>query len=198
MSFEKTKSVLTNKHTSIHTSRRALQCNFEPILVYGCDAWIISKQLQKNLEVIEMWFLQRMLRISWTTAKSKETVFREVDTRSLKNRIRKRQATFFGHVMRKEELPYLVSHGVIEGKHTRRKEREKWMDGLNIERVTCTRSEEVSRCLECHDHLRLCAVHLIDFFFMLILVNLYSFLFEYSHKELKFSASLYLTVYHFF
>ena len=36
-----------------------------------------------------MWFSQRMLRISWTTKKLNETMFREADTpRSLISRIR--------------------------------------------------------------------------------------------------------------
>ena len=49
-----------------------------------------------------MWFLQRMLKISWTV---KETVLQVADTtRSLINKIHNRQATFFGHVMRREKL----------------------------------------------------------------------------------------------
>ena len=54
-----------------------------------------------------MWFLQRMLKISWTV---KETVLQVADTtRSLINKIHNRQATFFGHVMRREKLQHLVT-----------------------------------------------------------------------------------------
>ena len=70
---QRMKSILTNKYISIHTRRifiytrrRALECYIEPILMYGCEGWTISKQLQKKLETAEMWFLRRMLRISWT------------------------------------------------------------------------------------------------------------------------------------
>ena len=71
-----------------------------------------------------------MLRISWTTKKSNATELREADTtRSLINRIRKRQATFFGHVMRREKLEHLVKTGMIEGKRSRGKQREKMLDG---------------------------------------------------------------------
>ena len=37
-------------------------------------------------------------------------------TRSLINKICKCQATFFGHVMRREKLKHLVTTGMIEGK----------------------------------------------------------------------------------
>ncbi|GFO26229.1 nitrilase homolog 1-like [Plakobranchus ocellatus] len=59
--FQKMKTVLTNKNISIRTRRRALECYIEPILMYGCEAWTISKQTQKKLEATEMWFLRRML-----------------------------------------------------------------------------------------------------------------------------------------
>ncbi|GFO19052.1 hypothetical protein PoB_004555700 [Plakobranchus ocellatus] len=45
-----------------------------------------------------------MLRISWTAKKTIDTVLEEAQTtRLLISKIRKRQATFFGHVMRREE-----------------------------------------------------------------------------------------------
>ncbi|GFN90560.1 endonuclease-reverse transcriptase [Plakobranchus ocellatus] len=34
----KMKTILTNKHISIETRKRALQCYIEPVLVYGCEA----------------------------------------------------------------------------------------------------------------------------------------------------------------
>ncbi|GFO25314.1 hypothetical protein PoB_005181900 [Plakobranchus ocellatus] len=44
--------------------------------------------------------------------------------------IRKRQATFLGHVMRREKLEHLVTTGKFEGKRSRGRQREKIMDGL--------------------------------------------------------------------
>ena len=50
------------------------------------------KMVQKKLEATEIWFLQGMLRISWTAKKLSETVLRENETtRSHKIRICKRQ-----------------------------------------------------------------------------------------------------------
>ena len=46
-----------------------------------------------------------------------ETELREADTtRSLIIRTRKRQATFFGHEMRREKLEHLLTTKMIEGK----------------------------------------------------------------------------------
>ena len=50
-----------------------------------------------------MWFLRRMMKISWMAKKSNDTVLKEAHTsRALVNKIQTRQTTFFGHVMRRE------------------------------------------------------------------------------------------------
>ncbi|GFN88761.1 UDP-glucuronosyltransferase 2a1-like [Plakobranchus ocellatus] len=99
--------------------------------MYGCEAWTISKQIQNKLEATEMWFLRRMLRIPWTAKKTNERVLNEANKRrSLIRIIRKRQATFLGHVMRRGKLEHLVTTGKFEGKRSRGRQREKIMDGL--------------------------------------------------------------------
>ncbi|GFO40923.1 calpain-9 [Plakobranchus ocellatus] len=57
-----------------------------------------------------MWFLRRMLRIPWTAKKTNERVLNEANKRrSLVRTIRKRQATFLGHVMRRGKLEHLAT-----------------------------------------------------------------------------------------
>ncbi|GFO14411.1 LOW QUALITY PROTEIN: hypothetical protein PoB_004091600 [Plakobranchus ocellatus] len=127
INFQKMKTILTNKHIYIETTKRALQCYIEPVLMYGCEAWTISKQIQDKLETTEMWFLRRMLRIPWIAKKTNERVLNEANKRrSLVRTIRKRQATFLGHVMRTEKLEHLVT----TGKRSRGRQREKITDGL--------------------------------------------------------------------
>ncbi|GFN79189.1 endonuclease-reverse transcriptase [Plakobranchus ocellatus] len=43
INFQKMKTILTNKHNSIETRKRAFQCYIEPLLMYGCEAWTISQ-----------------------------------------------------------------------------------------------------------------------------------------------------------
>ena len=35
-------------------------------LLYGCAAWTTKKDLRRNLDVTEMWFIRQMLKIPWT------------------------------------------------------------------------------------------------------------------------------------
>ena len=111
------KSVLTNKNMSMATRQRVLQCYVEPILMYGCETWTITKPIQKKIEAVEMWFWRRMLKIPWTAKKTNVEVMEEAGpTRSLVNRIRKQQAMFVGHILRRKGLEHLVITGRMEGR----------------------------------------------------------------------------------
>ena len=114
------KSILTNKNMSMVTRQRVLQCYVEPILLYGCETWTITRPIQKKIEAMEMWFWRRMLKIPWTAKRTNVEVMEEAGlTRSLVNRIRKQQATFDGHILRRKGLEHLVIIGKMEGRRGR-------------------------------------------------------------------------------
>ncbi|GFR98808.1 eukaryotic translation initiation factor 3 subunit F [Elysia marginata] len=78
-----------------------------------------------------MWFFRRMLRVPWTARKTNEEVLKDTETTmSLMNRIRRSQAKFVGHIMRREGLENLITTGRMEGKKSRGIQREKMLDGM--------------------------------------------------------------------
>jgi len=80
---------------------------------------------------MEVWFLRRMLKISWTEKKRNEEVFKEAEVhRTLMKRIRQRQLAFLGHVLRKHGLENLVVTGRIYGRKARGRQRLKYVDSL--------------------------------------------------------------------
>ncbi|GFR98662.1 RNA-directed DNA polymerase from mobile element jockey [Elysia marginata] len=158
--FKRMKNILTNPHMSIETRKRVLECYIEPMLMYGCETWIISKQTRGRLEAKEMWFLRRMTRIpriarkKKTNQKTNDAVLSETNIkRALINKIRKRQVTFFGHIMRRERQEHLVTTGMFMGRHGRGRLREKATDrlaswlgvGSTVETIKTTRERGVWR-----------------------------------------------------
>ena len=116
-------------------------------MLYGSETWTISKIMQKRLEAAEMWFLRRMMKISWTERKTNEQVLHMMSTRrNLMNIIRKRQLEFFGHIMRKNGLENLVVTGRVEGSRARGRQRLKFLDGL----VECAKK----LVIDCNDMIR--------------------------------------------
>ncbi|GFR77493.1 endonuclease-reverse transcriptase [Elysia marginata] len=115
--------------------------------MYGCEAWTITKEIHKKIEAAEMWFFRRMLRVPWTARKMNKEVLKETETtRSFMNRIRRRQAKFVAHIMRREglDLENLVTTGRMEGKKSRGRQREKMLDGMTSWMVTKTMTDALS------------------------------------------------------
>ena len=61
--------------------RRVLDCYILPVVMYGCEAWTISKEIENQSRATEMWFLSRMLRISYVDKARNEEVLEKAGTR---------------------------------------------------------------------------------------------------------------------
>ena len=126
--FYKLGNILRNISITMKTRSRVLHCYINPILMYGCKTWTLSKTTEKLLESCEMWLLRRMLRIPWTSHTTNEEVLKKAGTeRSLLRNIRSRQGKFLGHAMRKEGLEQLSLTGKIQGKRAKGRQRTTFM-----------------------------------------------------------------------
>ena len=133
--FNEMKCLLKNRNLSLLSRKRMVKTYVWAVLLYGCETWTISRNMEKRLEAAEMWMWRRVLNVSWTERVRNERILERMDTeRELLKTIRKRQLQFLGHVMRMEGLESLSLTGRIEGVRARGRQREKYMDG--IRRVT--------------------------------------------------------------
>ena len=124
--------IFRNHDISMKTKFRALKAYVWSVLLYGCEYWTLTEDLKKKLEAAEMWFIRRMLRISWTERKSNDAVLDDAGIkRSLIKTIRKRQLQFLGHLNRNKSLEHLVLTGKIEGKRSPGRQRTKYLNSLN-------------------------------------------------------------------
>ena len=99
------KHIFTNRNISFKTKMNTLKAYVWSILLYGCECWTLTKDLEKRLEATELWFIRRILKISWTEKKSNEEVMRMAGyERALLRKIRERQLQFFGHINRTNGL----------------------------------------------------------------------------------------------
>ena len=74
---------------------RVLKTYVWSTLTYGCECWTIISDIEKKIEAAEMWFIRRMLRISWAEKKTNVNVLREGNVqRSLLKTIRKANGIF--------------------------------------------------------------------------------------------------------
>ena len=119
------KKVFCGRNISMPVRLRLLKCYIWSTMLYGCETWTLSKGMMKNLEAAEHWFLRRMLRIPWTDKISTCEVFRRAGVgKGLMQDMIRRQMTFLGYVIRKDELEKVVLTGYVEGTRDRGKQRE--------------------------------------------------------------------------
>ena len=98
--------------------------------------WTLRAADQKYLESFEMWCWRRMEKISWTDhVRNKEVLLRVNEQRNILHEIRKRKASWIGHILRRNCLLKQVIEGKIKGEMevTRRRwrRRKKLLDDLN-------------------------------------------------------------------
>ena len=122
--FRSLGQVLKNKQISLSTKKRVLKC-------CGCEGWNISQAMQERLEATEIWFLKRMLNISWMDRTTNEAILKKANKRrALMTVITTRHLRFSGHVNRKETIEYLAMMGKIEGKPARGRQRMTLMSNV--------------------------------------------------------------------
>ena len=74
VTFKKFSSIMINRIIKIDTKFRILKTYVWSVILYGCECWTITNNIRKKLEATEMWFLRRILKISWLEKKSNQEV----------------------------------------------------------------------------------------------------------------------------
>ena len=78
-----------------------------------------------------MWFLRRMLKVSWTDRISNERVLTVANVKQkMLETIKNRKMTFLGHVMRRKGVENLSLTGKMEGKRARGRQRMTYLSNI--------------------------------------------------------------------
>lgn len=125
------RSIFTNRNISLKSKIRILKAYVWSVLLYGSECWTLNRAQTSKLEAAEMWFLRRILKISWTERITNEEVLRRAKIkRSLIPTIREKQMKFFGHIFRKQSIEHLILTGKISGKKGRGRQRLMYLESL--------------------------------------------------------------------
>ena len=58
-------SMLKSRNITLLTKVRIVKAMFFPIIMYGCESWIINKAEHRIIDAFELWCYRRLLRIPW-------------------------------------------------------------------------------------------------------------------------------------
>ena len=69
--------ILRNKKMSFRIRFCLLKCYVWSVFLYGCESWTMTNETINKVNALELWFLRRMQRISWTAHVTNETVLKQ-------------------------------------------------------------------------------------------------------------------------
>ena len=50
-----------------------------PVVMYGCESWIIKKAECRRIDTFELWRWRRLLRVPWTARRSNQLILEEIN-----------------------------------------------------------------------------------------------------------------------
>ena len=71
-----------------------------PVVLYGCESWIIKKAEHRRIDAFELWCWRRLLRVPWTARRSNQSILKEISPEySMEELMMKPNLQYFGHLM---------------------------------------------------------------------------------------------------
>ena len=125
-------SILKNRDITLPTKVRLVKAMVFPVVMYGCESWIIKKAEHWRIDAFELWCWRRLLRVPWTARRSNQSILKEIGPGiSLEGLMLKLKLQYFGHLMwRTDSLEKTPMQGKIEGGRRRGRQRMRWLDGI--------------------------------------------------------------------
>ena len=125
-------STFKSRDITLPTKVHLVKAMVFPVVMYGCESWIIKKSECCRIDGFELWCWRRLSRVPWTARRSNQSILKEINPEcSLEGVILKLKLQYFGHMMRRadsfERTPML---GKIEGRRRRGRQRMRWLDGI--------------------------------------------------------------------
>jgi hypothetical protein len=107
-------------------------CVFSSML-YGCEAWVITKDIEKRILAFERKCYRRILGIVWTQKVTNVELYNRIRLKeNMMQRIIQRKLGLFGHICRMSndrKIKTLV-FGMMDGRNKRGRPHREWADDL--------------------------------------------------------------------
>ena len=124
-------SILKSRDITLPTKVCLVKAVVFPVLMYGCESWIIKKAERQRIDAFELWCWRRLLRVPWTARRSNQSILKEISIGcSLEGLMLKLKLQYFGRLMQRvDSLEKTLMLGGIVGRR-RGQQRMRWLDGI--------------------------------------------------------------------
>ena len=125
-------SIFKSRDITLLTKVRLVKAMVFPVVMYGCESWIVKKGEHRRIDAFELWCWRRLLRVPWSARRSNQSILKEISPGcSLEGLMLKLKLQYFGHLMRRvDSLEKTLMLGGTGGRKRRGRQRMRWLDGI--------------------------------------------------------------------
>ena len=125
-------SILKSRDITLPTKVHLIKAMVFPVVMYGCESWIIKKAEGRRIHAFDLWCWRRLLRVPWTARRANQSILKEISLEySLEGLMLKLKLQYFGHLMGRTDLSEkTLMMGEIEGGRRMGQQRMRWLDGI--------------------------------------------------------------------
>ena len=92
-------SIFKSRNITLPTKDCLVKAMVFPVVMYGCESWIIKKSERQRIDAFDLWCWRRLLRVPWT-ARSSQSIKKKINPGcSLEGLMLKLKPQYFGHLM---------------------------------------------------------------------------------------------------
>ena len=93
-------SIFKNRDITLPTKVHLVKAMVFPVVMCGCESWIVKKAEHRRIDAFELWCWTRLLRVPWTARRSNQSILKEISPGiSLERMMLKLKLQHFGHLM---------------------------------------------------------------------------------------------------
>ena len=125
-------SILKSRDITLPIKVHLVSAMVFPVVMYGCESWTMKKSERQKIGAFELWCWRRLFRVPWTARRSSQSIIKEISPGcSWEGLMLKLKLQYFGHLMRRvDSLEKTLMLGRIGGRHSRGRQRMRWLDGI--------------------------------------------------------------------
>ena len=71
-------SILKNRDITLSTKVHLVKAMVFPVVMYGCESWMVKKAEHRRTDAFELWCWRRLLRVPWTARRSNQSILKEI------------------------------------------------------------------------------------------------------------------------
>ena len=73
-------SILKSRDITLLTKVHLVKAMVFPVVMYGCESWIIKQTEHLRFDAFEMWCCLRLLRVPWTARRPNQSILKEISS----------------------------------------------------------------------------------------------------------------------